>query len=301
MYLPARPQAPAMQMECAHMERCTKGARMREVIAINPFRCRMWELHDRLEQYLTEQSCQAEIGSFRSRGQLMPALGRRLKADPAYDVELVYGARRLFVARHLNKELLVELCDLEDRDAIVAMEVENRQRVDISPYERGLSYSRWLNQRHFSCQEDLARALNISTSQVSRLLKLSRLPAVIVGAFPSPADICEGWGLDLAILLEDPLKRNAIVQRARALAGEGTPRDPRAIYRELIAVSRSDHKAKPTRHDEIVKDAHGVPLFRIRHQTKTVALLLPADQVSAVTLASISESIAAILTITEHR
>src|SRR5207253_10688731 len=151
--------------------------RMGEVIAVNPFRCRMWALHDRLGQYLTEESCQAEIASFLSRGQLVPTLGRRLRANPDYDVELLYGARRLFVARHLNKELIVELCDLQDRDAIVAMEIENRQRVDISPYERGLSYARWLNQGHFSSQEDLARELNVSTSQVSRLLKLARLPA----------------------------------------------------------------------------------------------------------------------------
>ena len=84
---------------------------MREVVSINPFRCRMWSLHDRLDTNVTEQSCRDEIASFATHGQLVPALGRSLRDDSHYDVELIYGARRLFVARHLNKPLLVELSD----------------------------------------------------------------------------------------------------------------------------------------------------------------------------------------------
>src|SRR5579862_9529454 len=122
------------------------------IVLISPFRCRMWALHDRLESDITEESCKAEIGSFQRHGQLVPVLGRRLRNDAHHDVELIYGARRLFVARHLNMRLRVELRSLDDRAAIVAMDIENRQRTDISPYERGLSYARWLSQRHFPSQ-----------------------------------------------------------------------------------------------------------------------------------------------------
>ena len=160
---------------------------MRKLLSVNPFRACMWSLHDRCDRHVNEQTCRAEIESFETRGQLVPALGRPLRDDPDHDVELIYGARRLFVARHLNRSLLVDVREMSDREAIVAMDVENRQRTDISSYERGVSYARWLRNGHFGSQEDIARALRISSSQVSRLLRLAKLPSVILGAFTSPA------------------------------------------------------------------------------------------------------------------
>ena len=114
---------------------------MSQIRSVNPFRCRVWDLHDRLDHLIVEDGCRNEISSFAKNGQLIPALGRPLRDDPDYEVELICGARRLFVARHLNLELLVDLRELTDQDAIIAMDVENRQRQDISPYERGLSFA----------------------------------------------------------------------------------------------------------------------------------------------------------------
>src|ERR1700678_2391533 len=120
---------------------------------VNPFRCRVWTLHDRIEEHITEESCRTEIDSFAVHGQVVPVLGRPVLGDPNFDVELIYGARRLFVARHLNQPLLVELCDLSDFEAIVAMDIENRQRSDISPYERGVAFATWLRTGHFASQQ----------------------------------------------------------------------------------------------------------------------------------------------------
>jgi ParB family chromosome partitioning protein len=117
---------------------------MNTVIAVSPFRCRMWDMHDRLESHITEATCRSEIQSCAKHGQLVPVMGRKLHGDPDFDVELIYGARRLFVARHLNMPLSVELRELTDRAGLIAMDIENRVRKDISPYERGMSYSRWL-------------------------------------------------------------------------------------------------------------------------------------------------------------
>src|SRR5262245_58621032 len=126
---------------------------MGAIISVSAFRVRMWDLHDRIDSQVNEQTCRAEIESTLRHGQLVPALGRRLCGDPDHDIELVYGARRLFVARHLNVPLLVELRDVSDREAIVAMDLENRVRRDLSPYERGMSFARWLRSGHFHAQE----------------------------------------------------------------------------------------------------------------------------------------------------
>jgi ParB family transcriptional regulator, chromosome partitioning protein len=112
---------------------------MSTVVSISPFECKMWEMHDRMMSYITEKGCSSEIESVSKHRQLLPVLGRTLKDDPHYKVELIYGARRLFVARHLNIQLLVELRRLSDVEAIIAMDIENRVRKDVSPYERGLA------------------------------------------------------------------------------------------------------------------------------------------------------------------
>lgn len=254
---------------------------MNSVVSIDPFRCRMWDLHDRLEQHIDEITCKAEIESFEKNGQLIPALGRPLPGRQEHEVELIYGARRLFVAQYLNKPLLVELRDLTDAEAIIAMDIENRHRVDISPYERGRSYVKWLRGGYFKSQDEIARALRVSPSQVCRLIKLATLPSVVVAAFASPIEICETWALDLAAILEDTERRRATCSRARLIAAQ-YPRPPaRDVYRQLLSASIPGQKIRPKAHDEVVTDTHNKPLFRIRHQSNAIAIILPMDKLSA--------------------
>jgi ParB/RepB/Spo0J family partition protein len=250
---------------------------MKNLVEVKPFNCRMWNMHDRHELQVTEETCSAEIKSFARHGQLIPVLGRTLKNDPTHKVELIYGARRLFVARHLNLPLLVELREITDREAIIAMDIENRQRSDISPYERGVSYSRWLRAGYFQNQEEIAQALRISASQVSRLSKLAQLPPVVVAAFDSPAAICEGWGLDIMKALEEPSRRQATIAAARSLSRQATRPAPCDVYRQLLNPEGNGRRPRAHARDEVVKDPTGKPLFRIRNQRSAVAFLLPMN------------------------
>lgn len=269
---------------------------MMNVVSVSPFRCRAWHMHERLEEYISEKSCEAEISSFREHGQLVPLIGRRIAGDPLHDIEIICGLRRLFVARHINKPLAVELRELSDSECFIAMDMENRQRKDVSPYERGLSYARWLRTTHFKSQDDLARALKISAPQVSRLLKLSRLPSVIVNAFPSAAEIREGWGGEISDALDDAVRRQSIIRTARALA-ETHPR-PAAqdVFRHLIiSSSATGRKPRMGSHDQVVKGDNGVVLFRMRHQINSVALILPLDKISTRALQDIQSAVANIM------
>jgi ParB family chromosome partitioning protein len=268
---------------------------MAPVLSVNPFRCRLWHLHDRLEDHVNEVTCNGEIQSFTEHGQLVPVLGRRVQGETGYDIELIYGARRLFVARHINRPLLVELRELTDKEAIIAMDIENRHRKDLSPYERGLSYTRWLRAGYFESQEEMARVLKVSPSQVSRLLKMARLPSVVVNAFSSAIEICEGWGLDLIQALEYPAKRQTIVRKAREIA-EQSPRPPaREVYRQLLASAAPGRKPKAQVRDQVFKDESGRPMFRIRQRRDAVVLILPIGRVSARCLDNIQLAVANIL------
>lgn len=268
---------------------------MQTVVRMSPFRCRMWTLHDRLEEHINEQMCKAEIESFSLHGQLVPVLGRELKGHPDYDAELIYGARRLFVARHLNQPLLVDLRELSDKQCIVAMDIENRQRLDISPYERGLSYARFLRTGHFASQDQLARTLGVSSSQVSRLLKLARLPSVIVNAFGQATDICEGWGLELLESWDDPHKRSLLADRARKIGAKSPRPAPADVYRELLAAMVPGRKIKKARRDDVVTGDDGAPLFRIRQQHTSILLVLPVRRMSARGLDDIRNAVSGIL------
>lgn len=268
---------------------------MKSIVEVNPFECRMWLFHDRMEGNVNDESCRAEIESFSKHGQLVPVLGRLLRGDPDHKVELIFGARRLFVARHLNRPLLAEIRELSDREAFVAMDIENRQRRDISPYERGMSYARWLRSGNFKSQEDIANSLKISASQVSRLLKLAHLPAVIVNAFESPVQIFESWGLDLAAILEDPSRKAQTIKKAREIA-EFSPRPSgQEVYRRLLSASTPGRKIKVESHDQVIRNKLGHPLFRIRQQRNSIAILLPHERISATSLQEIQSAIGWIL------
>ena len=255
----------------------------------------MWARHDRLEEYLTEESCKDEIESVTAQGQLVPALGRPLRGDSDHDVEIVCGARRLFVARHLGIRLQVELRDMSEREAMVAMDAENRLRKDISPYERGLSYVSLLRAKYFKSQDEMAQAFSVSASQVSRLLKLAELPSVVVSAFASPLDIREGWGLDLHKGWHDANTRPILAQRARALAAR-TPRlKAQEVYERLLAPAGTAARQRRKCRDNVVKGDTGAPLFRIRYQRNTVALILPNSLVGATSLEMIRRAVSEIL------
>jgi len=263
---------------------------------MDPFCCRMWAHHERLEEHITEETCRAEIASYSRHGQLIPVLGRPLKGDPRHEVELIYGARRLFVARYLKRPLLVELREMTDKEAVVAMEIENHHRLQASPYERGLCFSRWLQNKLFDSQDDIARALNVSKSQVSRYLRLIRLPTVVLNAFAAPTEICESWGLQLIDAWEDPLRQRALARRARAVKADSHRPSAREVYRFLMDSSvRSRRRASATIHDEVVRGQNGDLLFRIRHQNRSIAVLLPNERVSKKSLQEIRQFLAGLL------
>jgi ParB family chromosome partitioning protein len=274
---------------------------MTAIISADPFKCRVWKLHDRFSSEVNEHTCKAEIESISAHGQVVPVLGRRLENDPDFEIELIFGARRLFAARHLKTPLLVELREVSDREGLAAMDIENRQREDISPYERGLSYKRWLQSGHFTSQEDISRTLNISASQVSRLLQLAKLPAVVVDAFRSAEDIRENWGLDLVAALDDPERRAATIRAARSLGGNSPRLQGREVIRKLLSFTAHGRKPKAGAHDKVVSDGEGTALFRIRYLHNAVALIFAAEKTSARSIERIETALAAILKRRPHR
>ncbi len=266
------------------------------IVKANPFRCRMWDFHDRLENHVSEATCAREISSIASHGQLIPALARPLKAEANYNFELIYGARRLFIARHLNIEILLDVQQISDPEALVAMDIENRHRKDISAYERGMSYARWLRSGFFRSQEELARRVKNSPASVSRVLKLASLPSVVVDAFGDPTAIRESWGISLAEALEDPAVRLRIITRARTIRATAECSSPEEVYRTLFAASTPGAKSRRSvARDEVVRDLNGTPVFRVKYHRQSVAFVVPAQKLPALTIEAVRRTLLGIL------
>lgn len=243
-------------------------------ITADPFRCRVWDLNDRIEEYVTEESCRSEIASMERDGQLVPAVGRMLKGDPDFDIEIVCGARRLFIARHLGIPIRVEIRELTDRQAAVAVETENSLRKQTSPYERGMWLAKLLRQGMYRSRDEMAKDLGITPTQVTRLLKFSELPTVVIGAFPSPHDILESWAVELHKAWNDE-RRRLLTERSRSLAA-ATPR-PAAIfvYQSLVASPTHGGRSRNKAMRRIVKSPDGNTLLRLERQRKEVVLRIP--------------------------
>lgn len=263
---------------------------------ISPFKCRMWDMHDRLGEHVDVKSCGRLIDSIRKHGQKQPALGRRLSAAQGdWEYELIYGARRLFAAQHLGVDLLVDVREFDNRAALIEMDIENRVREDISPYERGRSYRRWLASGFFRNQAELAKALAVSEAQVSRLLRYAELPAAVTEAFDSPCDIREEWAVTLAKLCTEPESRSLVLERARTWSACHRTASAQSVFDALVNGRGRQSPPECRSRDEVVKDSTGKPLYRIGFRAKSVHLILPRQRLTSSTLQQINDQIKPIL------
>lgn len=264
------------------------------LITADPFRCRVWDLSDRIEEYVTEESCRAEIASMERDGQLVPVVGRVLRSDPDFDIEIVCGARRLFIARHLNVPIRVEIRDLTDRQAAVAIETENSLRKQTSPYERGLWLAKLLRQGIYRSQDEMARDLGTTPTQVTRLLKFTELPAIVIAAFPSPHDILESWAVELHKAWKDE-RRRLLTDRCRSLGAAATRPPAVSVYEMLLAPPTHGGRKRFKAIRRVVKSPDGATVLRFEHQRKEVVLRIPNALVDATIEAQLTEAVTAVL------
>lgn len=248
-----------------------------------------------MEKYVTENSCRAEIESVNCAGQLVPVIGRVLTDDADFDIEIICGTRRLFVARHLKIPIRVEIQELSDHQAAAAIEVENSLRKKVSPYERGLWLAKLLREKVYQSQDEMARGLNITPTQVTRLLKFAELPAVVIGAFASPHDILESWAVELRKAWGDE-RHSLISERARSLETRVSKPPAVATYESLMASRKPVGRGRSGSLSRIVKSASGRLLFRFEHQRKEVVLRIPNMLVNPVVEREVTQAVIAVLT-----
>jgi ParB family transcriptional regulator, chromosome partitioning protein len=187
---------------------------------VDPARCRMWAHHNRRYDLLNEACCADLIEGFRAMGkQEFPTIVREVRDDPNYDYEVVCGARRHWTASYLGWRLLIEVRELTDEEAFRLSDVENRDRKDISDYERACDYKEAL-QRYYLSQKQMATRLEVSEPWLSRYLDLAELPKEIVEAYGDITEIKVQHARELKPLLKDKAARELVLAKAREAVTE---------------------------------------------------------------------------------
>jgi ParB/RepB/Spo0J family partition protein len=267
----ARPVVPAAEL--ALTGRVAPELERENIFAVDPKRIRPWKYHNRTEAWYTRERCQDLIDSIAKDGQQEPAVARRLKGDPNFDYELIYGMRRRFACELLGKKLKLRVIEADDAHAAVLMHIENADRQDITPMERALSFQTQIEAKVFATQDALAEAIGLSKGQVAKMLKAAGVlkHATLAGLFTDKSAIPVIQAYNLAMLLERPGAKEVILQAAKNLARDGEGRAPAEIIRTLIGSLDRSKKFQPVQKQYNVGTARRVTVTRNARGKVTLA------------------------------
>jgi ParB family chromosome partitioning protein len=144
------------------------------------------------------------------------------------------------------------------------MDRENRDRLDLSPWEQGRMYQKSLKEGLFGSLGELSREIGIDKGNLSKALRLAELPQEIVNAFPSPLDLQFRW----AKLLSDAMQQepDEVLERAKRLSADRTSkRNAKEVLNNLLGVN-----SKETFEQSVVVDGKSLAEVRANGDRLTV-------------------------------
>jgi ParB family transcriptional regulator, chromosome partitioning protein len=267
----ARPVLPAAEL--ALSGRTSPDLERENIFLVDPKRVRPWKHHNRTEAWYTRDRCQDLIESISKDEQQEPAVARKLKGDPGFDYELIYGMRRRFACETLGRKLKLRVVEADDSRAAVLMHIENADRQDITPMERALSFQALLDSKVFATQEGLGEAMNLSKGQISKLLKAAGLlrQGPIGGLFADRSAVPVDLAYKLATLFDRPGAKEVILQAAKNLSRETAGRAPAEILKVLVSSLDRSRRFQPLQKRYNVGTARRVTVTRNARGKVTLA------------------------------
>lgn len=218
-----------------------------------PERIRLWSGHNRNYDLLSVQRCSDLIDGFTRTGrQEFPAIVRTASDDENFDYEVVCGGRRHWTAAHLGWPLLIEVRELNDRQAFILQDLENRDREDISDYERAVDYGHALPKFFDGNRAHMAQFLEIDKANFHRLLELADLPKAIVSAYEDIRDLKVHHGITYRKLLADPQTKRRLLDAARNIKNEQLAGSK--VFAALKRVGRPEEKEQKSVQEKVYGD-----------------------------------------------
>lgn len=177
--------------------------------------------------FTTDKFLQLKKEIVEAGGNVQPIKVRPLKDG---DFEIIYGHCRHQACLQSGLLVNAQVEDMADFDAFIQMERENRGREDLSAWEQGIAYQRALSTGLFPNRRQLALAIGVDDSNLTKALSVASLPVEVVEAFSSPTDITYRWGK----VLNDACKADleGMLNRAQSISGHGL--SPAKVFKTLI-------------------------------------------------------------------
>ncbi len=176
-------------------------------------------------------------------GNVQP-ISVRVLIDQPGRYEIVFGHRRHRACSELGIQVLatIDTSAVSDHELFSAMDRENRERADLSPFEQGTMYRRALDEKLYPSNRRLAEALGVSHTWVANVLLVADLPAPVVDCFRSPLEIQHRHAKSIASALETD--RKGVLRRAEKLRAQERPKAATAVVGALIGASTEGAEPK---------------------------------------------------------
>lgn len=176
--------------------------------------------------------------------------------------ELIFGHRRHRACLELGLPVLatIDASSLSDLEMFSAMDRENRERANLSPYEQGTMYRRALDEKLYPSNRRLAEALGVSHTWVANVLQVADLPPAILECFQTPIEVQHRHAKELSTALEQD--RKAVLKRAEKLKQQPRKLAPAAVVHALV---KPVDDAPPPKPQPI--EAHGKRLGKWFHDS----------------------------------
>ena len=206
--------------------------------------------------------------SLRRNGQDQPVRIRPAADGAALPYELVEGHRRLAAILALDTETdggypiqaRLDVAARDTRDLALKMYRENEERFDLSAFEKGAMFQKWLDAGLYRTAREIAEAVSTSEQTVGKYLALAALPPAILAAF---ADV-----RDIPVRAVSPLAQAiktggaAVLKQAERLAVAQPRPSADEVIRALLTASTRSPAGKRTgsTREESVKIGGRIPL-----------------------------------------
>lgn len=247
---------------------------------VDPTTCRMWSKHNRLYDLLTPESCGDLVKSIKAVGrQEMPAIVRPVSDGPE-EYEVICGARRHFAVSHLREAehrsdilYLVDIRDISDEEAFRLADLENREREDISDFERSRDYGRALDSYYDGNKALMAERIGVDRTWLSRYLRIGELPQPILNAYGDVRGIGIRHAADLSPLLSSEAAPLVLAEadRLSEARANGDSLSPSQVLNALKTAAKQP-KSKDL---QTVLDGEGKTVLTLETRARTQVLTIP--------------------------
>jgi ParB family chromosome partitioning protein len=113
---------------------------------------------------------------------------------------------------------LIDVRDMTDEECFRFADLENRERDDVSDYERAVDYRKAIDLYYGGVDSQMAERIGYTRANLSYLLKLAELPDEIIEAFGDPRQITVNNGRTLGPLLKETKTKRKVLAKAAEIA-----------------------------------------------------------------------------------